>query len=349
VGDFCEVFLSEGFFDSLVGRFLEIITAMKKNRLSVVAIIIVLLSACSTTIQQDDIQVSSTPTILPTVFSTKTASPQTIEAKPTVPIVTIETPTFNPVIQDKTPSLSVLLPNCNNTEFSPDNKWAAGYCENDETWILGVNQTARWKISYGEYYGKKFDSGGGSISPYYWTLDGQYLFLRIDVEASGPIYFIDGWGLIRLDLVSGHISEILSPAQHDYYSFSLSPDGKYLAYILQPANPLVINIVNLKTGDIVSFGIKAQYNQAGRIIWSPNKSKIVFGQATIDDDEKNPNLFSVVVINLANGSRQTIVQDNPLEITPKTWVNENTIELKDIDGKSWIFNLQDNSLLEKKQ
>ena len=31
---------------------------------------------------------------------------------------------------------------------------------------------------------------------------------------------IDGWGLIRLDLVNGHISEILSPIQHNYYSFS---------------------------------------------------------------------------------------------------------------------------------
>lgn len=311
---------------------------MKNTLRNLSAVFIILLSACSSSSQQE-----ITPTFhtIPTLVTTKTPTK----------IVSGATPTASKIVQtltkDNTAVLSKLLPNCGDTELSPSQNWATGFCNNDETWIVEVNQTAKWAISYGEYYGRKADSGNGIIAPFYWSLDNKYLYLTIQRGVSGPIYFVDGWGLIRLDLANGSITETLSPIQHQYYSFSLSLDGKYLAYVLQPAESLTVNVINLETDKAENHNLTPEYNQAGRILWSPNMSKIVLGQAIIDDTEIKPNSFSVVVINLADDSRQILVSDNSVQITPKTWVDENMIELSDTDGKVWVYNFRDKTMIEK--
>ncbi len=169
--------------------------------------------------------------------------------------------------------------------------------------------------------------------------------ISIQRGVSGPIYFANAWALIRLDLENGQFSEILKPLQHGFYSFSL--DGENLAYIYQHKEPLTFNVVNLKNGNSKSFTLSPQYSQAGDIIWSSDKSKVALAQANVDYEGNNPDLFSVAVIDLDNRSIQTIIHDNELEMRPKLWL-DNKIELVDIEGKSWIFDLTNNSLYEKK-
>lgn len=312
---------------------------MKNTLRSLSVVFIILLSACSASNQQEIIR---TDDPAPTAGTTKMPTEMISRAVPTVTKV-IRTPTA-----DSTALLSKLLPNCGNAEFSPNQAWAAGFpCNNDETWIIDVDQTAKWTFSYGEYYGSKFGSGNGVIAPFYWNSDNEYLYLTIQRGASGPIYFVDGWGLLNLDLTNGNISEILSPIQHQYYSFSLSPDGKYLAYILQPAKPLTVSVLNLETNEVQNHSLMPEYNQAGKILWSPDMSKIVLGQATIDVQEIQPNSFSVVAINLAEASRQILVSNKPVQMNPESWIDENTLQLSDTDGKAWVYNFTDKSLIEK--
>ena len=249
--------------------------------------------------------------------------------------------------KSKTSSLSALLPGCNDTEFSSNKKWAAGLCNDDETWVVGVNQPTKWSISYGEYYGSKFDSGVGEIAPYYWTSDGQHLYLSIQRGVSGPIYYSAGWGLISLDLENGDIVEILSPNPHQWYSFSLSPGGKYLAYIAQPAKPLSVNVINLETSEINTYNLLTAYDQAGNILWSPDMSKIVLGQAIVDYEGSKPDTFSVEMIDVTNNTRENLVADSSIEIIPKQWAEKDAIEFYSLDGKTWIFNLRDNTLTEQ--
>jgi hypothetical protein len=90
-----------------------------------------------------------------------------------------------------------------------------------------------------------------------------------------------------------------------------------------------------------------EYNQAGEILWSPDMSKIVLGQATIDIQEIQSNSFSVVAINLADDTRQVLISDNLVQINPETWIDENTLELSDTDGKVWVYNFADKTLKEK--
>ena len=311
---------------------------MKNTLRNLTAIFMILLSACSTATQQE-----MTPTVdtIPTAVITNTPTMMISSASPTPP------PILPTSTQDISRSLSKILPNCGDTELSPNQSWAAGFCNNDETWIVSVDQSKKWTISYGEYYGSKFESGNGVIAPFYWSSDNKHLYLTIQRGASGPIYFVDGWGLISLDLTNGNISEILSPIQHQYYSFSLSPGGKYLAYILQPTKPLTVSVRSLETNDVKSHSLVPEYNQAGEILWSPDMSKIVLGQAIIDVQEIQPNSFSVVAINLAEDSRQILVSDNSLQMKPETWIDENTVELSDPEGKVWVYNFTDKTLIEK--
>lgn len=311
---------------------------MKNTLRNLSVVFIILLSACSTSTQQE---ITPTVELVPSAVTTKIPTQKINSVTPTVTQI-MQTPT-----KDNTALLSKLLPNCGNAEFSPDQTWAAGFCNSDETWVVAVDQTAKWAISYGEYYGSKFDSGNGVIAPFYWASDDKYLYLTIQRGAAGPIYFVDGWGLIILDLTNGSISEILAPIQHQYYSFSLSPSGESLAYMLQPAKPLTVNILNLETDAVKSHSLSPEYNQAGEILWSPDMSKIVLGQAVIDVQEIQPNSFSVVAINVAEDSRQILVSDNSVQMTPETWIDKNTLELSDTEGKVWVYNLADKTLIEK--
>ncbi len=290
---------------------------------------------------------------MPTSDIVPTATTLSTKAPPQAQAVNTDTPTVTAIVETPTLNydalLARLLPNCGNTELSPSQTWATGYCNDDETWIVDVNQTAKWTISYGEYYGKESDSGNGVIVPFYWTSDNKYLYLTVQRGVSGPIYFVNGWELINLDLASGKIAEILSPLPRQYYSFSLSSDGKLLAYILQPTTPLVVKVINLESKDVKSYSLKPEFNQAGAMLWSLDMSKIVLGQAIVDYDGVNPDVFSVVLLDLANDSREILVSDNSVQMRPQKWIDEHTIELSDFDGRLWIYSLIDKTLSEKKQ
>jgi hypothetical protein len=319
---------------------------MKISLHTLSVIFVVLLSSCSPFSQK-----ITTPTLdaVPTAFSIKTPSQAATTDAPNVTLI-VQTPS-----QDHNALLSQLLPNCSDAELSPSQTWATGFCNNDETWVVSIDQQAKWSVSYNEYYGKKFDSDNGMMEPYHWTLDNKFLDLAIQPfsltlgGASIPFYYHDGWGLVRLDLANGNLADILGPIQQHYYSFSFSPDGKSIAYILQPATPLTVKVMNLESNEVKSYSLKPEYNRAGDILWSPDMTKLVLGQAIINmapDFEPDPNIFSIVLINLGDNSRQLVISDNLLFTRPVKWLDENRIELLDEDAKYWIFNLTDQTLVE---
>jgi len=320
---------------------------MKNTLCRLPVISLILLAACSAANQQ-----IATPTValIPTAtaLSTKTPPQAVNTATPTITEI-VETPT-----KDYNSLLSQLLPNCGKVELSPSQTWATGICNDDETWVVHVDQQEKWTVSYDEYYGKKFDSDNGVIEPYHWTSDNKFLDLAIQpffLTLGGgyiPFYYHDGWGLVRLDLANGNLADILRPIQQHYYSFSFSPDGKSIAYILQPATPLTVKVMNLESKEVKSYSLKPEYNRAGDILWSPDMSNLVLGQAIINmapDFKPDPNIFSIVLINLGDNSQQLVVSDNFSFTRPVKWLDENKIELFDEDWKTWIFNLTDQTLV----
>jgi hypothetical protein len=53
------------------------------------------------------------------------------------------------------------------------------------------------------------------------------------------------------------------------------------------------------------------------------------------------------VINLADASSQLLVSDRPVQMNPKSWIDENILELSDTEGKFWVYNFTDKTLMEK--
>ncbi len=325
---------------------------MKNSLLKLLLFLSILLSACSASDQQ-----MASPAVdpVPTAILTQT-SPEIGRSPTATGTVVIQTPT-----KDYNALLSQLLPNCSEAELYPDQTWATGICNGDETWVVKVDRQEKWTIAYDEYYGKKFDSDKGAIQPDHWTSDNKFLDLAIQPASLFPygMYYgtyRDGWGLIRMDLENGNLAEILKPVQQGYYSFSFSPDGKYIAYILQPATPLTVKVMNLESKEVKSYTLKPEYNEAGDILWSPDMSKLVLGQAFVDPNAPNsdviktkPSTFSIVLINLADNSRQVVISDNSTFTSPERWLDENRIELFNEDWRYWIFNVTDQTLVEVTQ
>jgi hypothetical protein len=325
---------------------------MKNTLLKLSLFLPILLSACSASNPQ-----IVTPTADPVPTKIAIQTPTEVVNSPTSTLMAIiPTPT-----QDNNALFSQLLPNCSETEISPSQAWATGICNDDETWVVSVDQHEKWTVSYDEYYGKKFDSKKGTIEPYHWSPDNKFLDLAMQPASLFPygIYYgtyRDGWGLVRMDLENGYLAEILKPVQQGYYSFSFSPDGKSIAYILQPATPLTVKVMNLESKEVKSYTLKPEYNEAGDILWSPDMSKIVLGQAFIDPNVLNsdviktkPSTFSIVLINLADNSRQVVISDNSTFTSPEKWLDENRIELFNEDWRYWIFNVTDQTLVEVTQ
>ncbi len=126
---------------------------------------------------------TSTPVPTDTDTPTPTATRVTRTPKPS--------PSPTPTLPENIAKLSDMLTDCGYyKEYSPDQTWAAGYsCGYDETWIVNFEQTKKWRISYGEYYGKKANSADGVIEPVFWSTDGKYIYLSIGRGGSGPIYY----------------------------------------------------------------------------------------------------------------------------------------------------------------
>jgi hypothetical protein len=324
---------------------------MKNTLLKLSLFLPILVSACSASNRQ-----TASPTVDPILTAILTQTPTETISSPTAAVtVVIQTPT-----KDFNALLSQLLPNCSEVELSPNRTWATGICNKDETWVVNVDQQEKWTVSYDEYYGKKFDSDKGTIEPYHWSSDNKVLDLAIQPApffptiggAYGSLFYHDGWGLVRLDLANGNLADILKPNQQYLYSFSFSPDGKSLAYIPQPAEPLALNVMDLESKKVKNYMLKPEYNQAGDILWSPNMSKLVLGQAFIDPNEPGsdvletkPSIFSVGLIDLTDNSRQLVISDNSLFTRPVKWLDENRIELLDEDANYWIYNLTDQTLV----
>jgi hypothetical protein len=306
------------------------------------------------------IQIKDKETIQPTIQQTPTIT-ITVPQKPTKKPLPIETPVEvvtpmtvdTPIadVESTVPPIPDSLSECNEVNFSPDQKWATGFCHGDETRIVGLESEKEWSISYPEYYGEKADSGIGVIDPVFWSKDGNYLYFSIVREASGPMYFIDGSALIRMDLATGQISEVLKPTYAQfyskYYSFSFSPDGRYLAYIIQPEKPLKVYLSDMETGHYKSFPLKEKYNQAGQIIWSPDQKKISLGLGIVDYEGNIEDQFSICVIDFENESIRELFEDSTQKWYPKAWKTDNLIELSDGTEIMQVFDLSKDSLVEE--
>jgi len=159
-------------------------------------------------------------------------------------------------------------------------KWALCDPFVDPIMIINIsNQT--WEFSYQTHYGREI--------PYpctrfiFLTKDETYLYFSLDTDCGmADPGFVFSIGVFRWNLNNGEVNEILK-ASYDfeaydgsYYSVSISPTGKRMAYIHHQNLPLALTILDLQTGDIRSFPIEEKYTNGGMYSWSEDGTKLVF-------------------------------------------------------------------------
>lgn len=207
--------------------------------------------------------------------------------------------------------------------FSPSGLWRIAYCQHPNTGanytkVINTRTGNYWEVPYLDRNGENLPEGmtGGQMYFGMWSSDEKYAYFnRYYCCVDGPsMIFSDGFGLYRLNLSNGVITEIESG--------ELSPDGYSVAFYDYVNHQIVIR--DLKTDQTTPFKFDEQLEEAGVFIWSSDGTKVVFSAA----DEKWYASNSGYVMYLIDLSKKTITQilySPPYNYYAVDWLSENEI------------------------
>lgn len=92
-----------------------------------------------------------------------------------------------------------------------------------------------------------------------------------------------------------------------YYSISISPTGRRLAYVYPQQSPLVLNILDLQTSENHSYSLEEKYIGGGNFAWSEDGTKLAF---MLESENKFDYFISMVFLDLLrNNSMVTFISD----------------------------------------
>ena len=166
----------------------------------------------------------------------------------------------------------------------------------------------------------------GDLHVEFWSPDSRYLYLTpypccID---GGCLAYLDGVSLVRLDVITGEVTFTLRPAQDfQFYNVSFSPDGMEMAYFRTWLEHPILNIVNLTTGEEIHIPLGDQYDEAGDVVWSPDKSRIAFSART--GQECSEMVSYLVIMDLDDLSQTRLIETPGGEPRPLSWTQDGNI------------------------
>ena len=204
--------------------------------------------------------------------------------------------------------------------LSPNGAWAV-FLNGSGIKIIGVDGTKEWEITFPGLSGTQ---GSGTVSVANWAMDKKFLYVfpRQDSADGGYEWF---WGskwtkLVRLDLETGDWVDTKMG-----YSFSFSPDDRYLAYRSEQG----IHIHDLLTEK--EKIIQVRYAEYGRFTWSPDSQKIVFVASLNEDDlENKENGFTALLLDVNNQTIKTLFENNTEFLYPVEWIDANQVAFEKI-------------------
>jgi len=277
-----------------------------------------------------------------TMIPTSTQFPET--KTPPIPTST-STPTLSsvqlPIIETQNSAIATrdaqvataiaILPDCgwsSNHNYSPDGNWVAFECL--EYGMGAYNLKDFSKSSYFSYYdtfGLKYENGNhfGKLKPKHWSIDGKYLYFSPFFGGDGGcVYYAEGQALLRLDLLSGKYSEVLSPTENSsYFNFSFSNDEKYLGYFEVWQEHPILNLLDFTTNKHQEIPLGEKYSGAGSIVWSPDNNQVLFSARSGDECESM--VYYLVALNLKDHAQKVVFEGNQEKYFPVKWVDENLI------------------------
>lgn len=229
------------------------------------------------------------------------------------------------------------------TTYYVNDQWSAVVCSDDGIYTKVINEFLEitWRIP-----SEKGDSDTYELEWYWkpllWSPDGKYLYLEavcLCFIDSPWLIYADGYGLARLNLLTGQFDEWLKPNGGSKFSFS--DDMKLFAFTPQDFYQL-IRVRSLVTGEERTLSFEEKYNVL-QYRWTPDETRLViFTSEHVNNLSENG--FSIFVYSWNNEALIKLVDKNNLNFTfptkehiePRMYISDLTndiLELTDIYGK----------------
>jgi len=186
--------------------------------------------------------------------------------------------------------------------------------------------------------------------PYYWSQNGNYLYLGIHQASDGGFGgFYNGSGLYKLDLRNGEMIEIIPEEFMSRISFMISPDETKLVYSIQNKEPRRIKIKDLANGSERILQLDKRYASAGAFAWSLTGDNLVFMVVQITEDEQREFAYnysySFNQLNPITMEMKTILEGFDRWLKFSRWTDGNLLYFTDWDDDTWLLDLSSNSLV----
>lgn len=199
--------------------------------------------------------------------------------------------------------------------FSPNGLWLEELCysENDQDLVLTLSNKESevlWKLHYKDYLPQMEFIPDGGLSVVYWSNDGRYAYFSTYSYASGGGCFKPsshgGWGLFRLELKNGNITEVLLLGDNEFawYGFSFSPSHRQLVYGVSAKNFIILD---METEELLEINHEKDFDDGGGFIWSKDESKIVYSTGTFTSISET---YSLRLIDAKTGSEKILLESD---------------------------------------
>ena len=327
-------------------------------------LILVGLTACAGH-SQSRISSSGTVQVTPSlVGATKPMLTQTLTHRPTLTPNPSET--HVPEI-----ATSLVLSLAHSTEYAATAMYFYNFCGDSLVgdWGYLDQQLDDWTIVYchstdeTNRYAKFIRDDGSRI----WTIslhnagffyqEGRFaIFLEVyRISENGndvylyPVYhlingFIDGWypllpfgylrGFYHLNLETGAFEALLNPNTFPdpYYSYDLSPDGRYLAYASEQEKN-IFNIRDMNTGSENKVVLSPDVVNVGDFVWTPDSKKVILA-AGFSGWEENKAGTSLYIYDLRTTGINILLNNDSQQRVPfrnwdidSYWLGKNLLNL----------------------
>ena len=231
------------------------------------------------------------------------------------------------------------------TKISPNGEWLAESCFTNGTMqISNQDGTKIIVVDNKDYFNDPlFPELSGSVTPVHWTKDSCFIYFTVTPEQwnDGAYLVLDSFAplLRRMNIKSGETTDVLSGKF--YHSFS--PTDRRLIEVQEFEHPVTLIVHDLQTGlsQTLIPDNNSKYGQAVRVVWSPDGLKFVFIAAfggEYGDEVSEPNVQSLILVDLNDLSQQIILSETPDFIKPVSW-DENDIiayQITSYDDRSQI-------------
>ena len=230
---------------------------------------------------------------------------------------------------------------------SPDKKWVAngmaalpadgGEEYYTELVVANTNGLITWSSS------KMLPMGLGYTTPrpLQWSKDGRYLYYTNRPVPDGCALFVNGSDLLRLDLTSGQVSQIV-PAIGLW--LSLSPDERTLAYIGYGPRGLVLRDLASDAEREVKLDFP-DWTQLGQIVWSPDGNSLALTAAHEPCGSSDWGLSgSVLKVDVKSLNVTTLLARDRRMLKTIEWPTADRIGLEDRANREWWMDPADGLL-----